>query len=386
VDQPAGEPSTTPGGGASADVVGHQRRRTGRRWQPAPATAKPRAGTRELSSLDDLAALPPVAAGAGRRARRTERASSVSGRPRRLALIAAAVLVALAIGGVVVSQVGSGDSAAPTRPPVPRGPESARLAFDAVTTADGIVVDRTWVLRGQEGDRFVGTLTFSNPTAAPLQIDHVEVIPKSLAASVDDIRFDPEPTVLEADPVVQYSVSVPAHGEVTVRYTTEVDPDGVSRRRLDAWALDMRLAASELTTSTTATTVPPSPTTVAPAPGPAPRPAVAPSPAPPPPPPPPPPATATIIVRTVSQGVAGTFGYSGPSGSASLTTSEAQNTVQSGAIPVPAGTHSWTQVSAPAGAVLLGISCSDDDSGGSGSTAVFNVVPGETVVCTWTNG
>jgi hypothetical protein len=251
------------------------------------------------------------------------------------------------------------------------------LSFDTVTTADGVDVGRTWVLAGEQGDQFVGRISFSNERATPVSITHTEVIPKSLASSVDDVRFDPEPArVIEADPVVEYSLTVPANGEITARYEIEVDPDGTSRRRLETWERAMNAEVARRTAATTTTTTIPAPTTTAPAP--APPVAIAP--------PPPPPADAVIVVRVVSQGVSGTFSFAGAFGSASLTTSEGQTVVQSAGIAVPSGTQTMSQVSAPAGAVLLGVSCSDADSGGSGASAVYNLSPGETVVCTWTNG
>jgi hypothetical protein len=307
---------------------------------------------------------------------RSERVAALRRRQRRLGLAAIVVLIALAAASLIVTQVGGGDGAASQEA---RSGSSApvRVSFDSVATTDGIVVGRTWVLAGKRGDRFVGTLSFTNDLAEPVTMTHTEVIPKSLASSVDDVRFDPEPTtVIEADPVIEYSLTVPANGEVTARYEIDVEPDGASRQRLDTWQRAMDDEIARRAAATTTTTTIPAPTTTAPAP--APPVALAP--------PPPPPVNAAIVVRTVSQGVRGTFSYAGSRGSASLTTSEGQDVVQSATIGVPAGSYTMTQVSAPAGAVLLGVSCSDDDSGGSGASAVYNLSPGETVVCTWTNG
>jgi hypothetical protein len=59
---------------------------------------------------------------------------------------------------------------------------------------------------------------------------------------------------------------------------------------------------------------------------------------------------------------------------------------------VASGKHTWKQVSATGGFAVLNIDCTDRDAGPfeqrstvSGTSATFNVQPGETVTCTWTN-
>jgi hypothetical protein len=171
---------------------------------------------------------------------------------------------------------------------------------------------------------------------------------------------------------------------VSARYEITVAADGARRARLVAWAEDADRALESATTSTTTTTTT---TTLAPVTTAAPPPTVLALPGPPPPPPPPPPSagTGTLIVRAVSK-IGGTYRYAGPGGSASLATSGSANgTAQSAAIPVGAGVVSWSQVSAPPGSGLVGVSCSGGASV-SGATATFEVHAGETVVCTWTNG
>lgn len=99
----------------------------------------------------------------------------------------------------------------------------------------------------------------------------------------------------------------------------------------------------------------------------------------------------TIVIRVYSNGGTGTFGFSGPGASRSLTTTGAPVGVAETSMSVSAGTHAWTQASA-AGWRLRGVDCSDRDAGPyewrsttSGATATFNVQPGETVTCTYTN-
>ena len=286
-------------------------------------------------------------------------------RPRGARLMLVAALVVIAIGvATLVAVSGDGTSGRSVPRAAPGTSDQIRLALDPVTTPDGVTIGRVWMLRGARGTRFVGRFVFSNPTATPLNVVHTEVIPKSLASSVDDITFDPQPTILEADPVVEYSVTVPASGTATARYEIEVAPEGRSRARLEAWADDARVAELERAASTT-TTAPPS--------TPAPSPALPPS----------GPGTGAIVVQTIAQGVGGTFRYSGPGGT--MISGNVQGSGQSPAIPVPVGVHTWTQVSAPPGSTLVGIGCNDSDSTGFGATANFTVQAGETVVCTWTN-
>ena len=100
-----------------------------------------------------------------------------------------------------------------------------------------------------------------------------------------------------------------------------------------------------------------------------------------------------IVVRAVSIGGTGTFGFSGPGGSVQISTGGGPDGSGQWATGVSPGTYSWTEVSASTGWRLSNIDCSDRDAGPfqnrstvSGATATFNVQPGETVVCTWTNG
>ncbi|MGH8984182.1 MAG: prealbumin-like fold domain-containing protein, partial [Acidimicrobiia bacterium] len=344
--------------------------------------------------------------------------------------VAVAVAVVLAATGVLAAVTlsdrggddGAGGSAA-------AGP--AELTFDTISLAPGATVERAWSLAGNEGTRFEGTLTFANTTGERIAVSHTEVIPKSLAASVDDIAFEPAPVVIEADPVVRFDVDIPADGTATATYRIDVAPDGADESRLEDWADDLeteeaRQADSTTTTSTTTrpttTTTPPTTTTKPPSGGggsgggggagggsspksgggssggnpggsPAATPPVSEQPPPPPPaPPPPPPTDGLIVVRALSLGGTGTFGFSGPGGSVQITTAGGPNGSGQWATGVAAGTYSWTEVGLPAGWRLSNIDCSDRDAGPfehrstvSGATATFNVQPGETVLCTWTN-
>jgi hypothetical protein len=265
---------------------------------------------------------------------------------------------------------------------------------------------------------------------------HTEVIPKSLARSVADISFDPAPTsIVNPDPVVQYAETIPAGGDFTARYEIDVDADGADRARLEAWADDVAGTSTRESTTTTSSTTSSTTTTTTPSGGGSRSSSsgsggsgssggsggtptggavlVPPAGGAPPPPPPPPPAdepksdpkspptthapappqAGTIVIRVVSRGGTGTFGYSGPGGNVSVATSGSPNGVgQSSPMQVSPGTYTWKQVKAPAGYGVLNVDCTDRDAGPfdqrstvSGSSATFNVQPGETVTCTWTN-
>lgn len=323
-------------------------------------------------------------------------------RRRGVLLVAATLAVVVAVVVTLFATAFSGgESGRRAQSPTHGATPAVRLAFDPVTTPEGIQVHREWTLRGEKGTDFVGRLSFSNPTPSTIVVSHTEVIPKSLASSVNEIDFRPQPTIVQPDPVVRYSVTVPPGGEVTVRYDIGVPADGAEQARLDTWAQDMRDASQAIADSATTTTVPPTTTTTSAPPPTTTKPptatTTAPSPDTTPPPTPstssPPPATGTIVIRTISYGGTGTFGFSGPGGNVSLTTSGAPDGLaESAAMTVAAGKYAWTETSLSDGWGLFGIDCTDRDAGPfeerstvSGATATFNVQPGETVVCTWSN-
>lgn len=383
--QAAIEEVRTPGGGAGPAAPGaaapkartSRRRRTPRRLPvdapTAPSGHRGDAPGEETTVSDVPAVTPPDVVPL--EADQPPSADRDDGRPRRRTLLVlGAVLVVFIVGAaLLVAVLGGGGSDDAASPPGAAAPSRVRVAFDPITMPDGTVVRREWVLRTGKSDRLVGTISFSNPTAAPLDTSYVEVIPKSLASSVDDIAFDPEPTVLEADPVVQYTLTVPAGEEITARYEIDVMVDGAPRARLDAWVDDWEAARARVrATTTTSTTAPPA-TVAAPPTTAASRP------------PPPELPPGTVSVRVVSLGGTGTFGFSGPGGSAALTTSGAPDgTGQAAAISVRPGVQTWSQVSSAPGWTLVGVSCSNG-AGSSGPSATFDLPSGGTVVCTWTN-
>jgi hypothetical protein len=75
---------------------------------------------------------------------------------------------------------------------------------------------------------------------------HLEVIPKSLAASVEDMTFTPSTyEVIETDPVVRFDLELAANESTQIRYTVPLDPGPITQERLARLAADRATAASE---------------------------------------------------------------------------------------------------------------------------------------------
>ena len=338
---------------------------------PAEPPAEPPAET----PPPEVAAFVPVAAApmeAGSR-RRTKQVVA--------ALAVAAVLIAALV--IVLVPRGSSDKQA-----VRTGP-GAQLTFDPTTTPEGAQVTRVWKLQGATGDRFVGLLEFSNPTGAPMEATYTEVIPKAIAPTAGDIRFDPQPTIVEADPVVRYSVSLTAGGTFTARYEATVPGEGPQRSRLEAWAKDLPTTATTLPPTTTTTTEPGTaptttprtntPATVAPT-----SPTV-PVTEPPPPPPttttPPPGETGTTVVYVGSQnGGSGSFTLSGSFGTINTGLNSPNGFV------VATGSYFWS-IDPVAGWINVGSSCRSNTGAtftGSPTSVSYTLAANETVTCVFT--
>ncbi|MFO1538636.1 MAG: hypothetical protein ACKOVH_12590, partial [Actinomycetota bacterium] len=177
-------------------------------------------------------------------------------RPGLVVAVAAGLAAALVLALLVLP--GGGDD------PALRTAPAARYTFPTTSTPEGAEVSRTWELRGADGDRFVGRLVLTNPRPTAVAVRVTETIPKAIAPSVQQIRFRPQPIVVQADPVVRYDVTIPAGGRFTAEYTTSVAPEGPRRARLAAWAL-LLTPPPTTPTPTPPVTAPPAPT---PTPGP----------------------------------------------------------------------------------------------------------------------
>ena len=116
----------------------------------------------------------------------------------------------------------------------------------------GMVVTRSWRLAGNNGDTFTAGIEIRNGTPSTKTDSVVEVIPKQLAQSVDDVKFfGGTPTTILPDPIVSFSVTVKPGKRVRVGYTITVPPDGTDTSRLLWWksnrdaqqrALDIQLS------------------------------------------------------------------------------------------------------------------------------------------------
>ncbi len=103
-------------------------------------------------------------------------------------------------------------------------------------------MERTWLL--QQGGRVLqGTTVVRNPTLQVVSAQVDEVVPKSIAADVDDLDFTPIPDrVLERDPIVRFEVrSLPPAGSMTWTFAAQLpqrlDRDVLARLAVEADAV-----------------------------------------------------------------------------------------------------------------------------------------------------
>ena len=302
----------------------------------------------------------------------TDEPASTPQRGRRVLVACVAAVVAIGVIAFVVASSGSDDEVA-----TPTANVQPRFEFPPVTTPEGATVTRAWKLTGTKGSQLDGKLTVENPTSKSVTTTFTEVIPKSLASSVDQITFDPQPVVVKADPIVRYTATVAPGTTFVATYTIEVEPLGRTRQRLLTWADDL---AKE--TGTTTTTVPPTTTTAPASTTPSTTPAVT----------TPtttgPPATTTTappadgsiwiaISNTDANAPDTTFTFSDGT---SVVAPHGGLQGSSPYITVSPGVHSITLLNGTA----TSITCSGRSSG-SGNTATYDVAPGEQYVgCTWT--
>ena len=159
----------------------------------------------------------------------TDTKSSVAWWRRPIALVAAiAVVVVVATAGVVAVASSGGGSDDEKASKVSTSSGGASLKTDVtspVAQNDGVKGTRTWTLGGKNGSELTGRVVLSNSTTNPVAHAHTEVFPKSLVDDASKITFDPKPDkVVKADPIVEYDVTVPAKGKVTLSYTSPSRP------------------------------------------------------------------------------------------------------------------------------------------------------------------
>jgi hypothetical protein len=356
---------------------------------PAPPKAHAPAAARVPAQTPTRPIPVPTGAGTAPREVRTTtpQRHSGGGARRRAQLVAVVVVAALAAVAVSIALLpGGGDD----ETALGTG-SAARLTFPALTTSDGASVQRVWELRGDRGQQFVGTLEFTNPSAAAVSVSFTETIPKSLAATVDVIRFDPQPEIVDADPIVRYSLSLAARGTLTAHYEIDVAPDGARRARLLAWAEELPTTTTVPTTlpapTTVPTTGPPAATTPA---TPATRPATpttaAPAPTTTAPTAPtttttgPPPATGTLIIAISARNGDGTFTVRnvGPYAPVTLTTTNGEAVA---GFTMPVGDQVWSIDDAPGWS--HSVACKVNGDAVQPYTAMYHVIEGATAHCTF---
>jgi hypothetical protein len=175
-------------------------------------------------------------------------------RKRRALFVGGAiVLIALLVAFVVTR----GDNDEPVVEP------EGEVSLVAEPTNGGLTVTRTWTLTGAEGEEFVARTAVENPTAASITDSVLEVIPKSIATSADDIDVDAgtaEVTVVEADPVLRFDVTVPAGATHDFTMRVSVPGDGATTARVLTYLADRRAAVADyfasIESSTTTATAP----------------------------------------------------------------------------------------------------------------------------------
>jgi hypothetical protein len=148
-----------------------------------------------------------------------------------LALPAALVVVAAAVGGALLAHKGhpATGTAVPSR--------AAAYAFAPQQYPDGLLIVRRWALSGKDGSQLTETITASSATGKALRVPFRDAIPATIAATTQTVRFTPAPArIVQADPVVQWRLRLPAQGTITVGYRAVVSPAGATMTRLARWA------------------------------------------------------------------------------------------------------------------------------------------------------
>jgi hypothetical protein len=144
----------------------------------------------------------------------TPQRKSSTGRHLVLAIMASLILIA---GAVTFVALRSGSSSAST---------THVYTFAPTQLNSGLIVARTWTF--DVGTRKLSeALVLTNGTTHPLSTAYDEVIPASVAKSVNSIKFSPQPSeVINTDPVVRYNVVLAAGAARTVRYWITIGGSG----------------------------------------------------------------------------------------------------------------------------------------------------------------
>ena len=177
-----------------------------------------------------------VVAGAALASEPSGRARWTRRRNRRrvtvLALPAALVLLAAAFGVLLTRS-----------PHLAAKPPSAQLtasySFGPQQYRDGLLIVRRWTLSGKDGSLLTETITASSATGKTDRVKFTEPIPAAIASTLRSVHFRPAPArIIQDDPVVQWDLTLPAHGTIDVGYQAVVGSAGATQVRLAQWAKD----------------------------------------------------------------------------------------------------------------------------------------------------
>ncbi len=153
----------------------------------------------------------------------------------RVMIAAATTVAALVLVGVLVAVKVTGGSDVK--------PDAFSFAFDPALVGEVGIASRHWSL-SSDGKVLTGDLLVSNGGKEPLTLDHVEVLPESVAADIGDVRFDPRPAELLADDraAVLTVDTLDPGARVTFTYTADLAGGEASLERLTALAQDQMAA------------------------------------------------------------------------------------------------------------------------------------------------
>jgi serine/threonine protein kinase len=197
-------------------------------------------------------------------------AAFTGGRQRRSRLlilsVAAAAAAAAAIIGLLHMRSPSHPSAAPPRQPM------AAYTFPPQRYRTGLVATRRWTLTGKDGTLLTETITFRSATGKALTTWFKDTIPTAITSTMQTlaithttqaVRFSIIPAkITTQDPVVEWYLRLPAHGNITVGYVAYVAPRGATTARLASWAKDLDAVEERLNTpapTTRLSATPPAP-------------------------------------------------------------------------------------------------------------------------------
>jgi Protein kinase domain len=225
----AGLPALPPMADRESEAVTHRGTRDSRVTADRDAVSRGstvlRARNREHAVAEAALASEPPGRGRWTRHRNRRRATV-------LALPAALVILAAAFGVLLTRS-----------PHVAAKPPSAQLtasySFGPQQYRDGLLIVRRWTLSGKDGSLLTETITASSATGKTDRVKFTEPIPAAIASTLRSVHFRPAPSrIIQNDPVVQWDLSLPAHGTIDVGYQAVVGSAGATQIRLAQWAKD----------------------------------------------------------------------------------------------------------------------------------------------------